>query len=280
MVRAIIDVTRNIPVSKSKKFEAWNSSMVASSTATDMLIYSIRFQMCLFIQCWGPSSTLRYNGIESSVKTPCTQCLTHLTARCGQLDRMLHDVTDCCSMLCMLKKRLASVESLKASQVPHTMQRTWQQFCQLCELCRFARFAAKICCALCPSLRQRSHNAALQGAPAIARMEHSPSPPSQHFACVNVRQCARWKCQLDPIFTAVQANGCAVFQAPAKWLEMLELHQPYLQKSSNGMWATQWRIRVSNCNATASREWKETRICLAQNSCRTLPDAKIKHPHG
>jgi len=135
----------------------------------------------------------------------------------------------------MLKKRLASVESLKASQVPHTMQRTWQQFCQLCELCRFARFAAKICCALCPSLRQRSHNAALQGAPAIARMEHSPSPPSQHFACVNVRQCARWKCQLDPIFTAVQANGCAVFQAPAKWLEMLELHQPYLQKSSNGM---------------------------------------------
>ena len=52
-----------------------------------IMIYSIRFQMCLFIQCWGPSSTLRYNGIESPVKTPCTQCLTHLTARCDQLDR-------------------------------------------------------------------------------------------------------------------------------------------------------------------------------------------------
>lgn len=190
--------------------------------------------MCLFIQCWGPSSTLRYNGIESSVKTPCTQCLTHLTARCDQLDRMLHDVTDCCSVLCMLYAEETLGFCLKFKGFTSSSHHAANLAAVLSTL-RTLSFCSFCCENLLCTLPFSQAALSQRGTARGTSHRQDGAQPITSFAasCVNVRQYARWKCQ-DPIFTAVQANGCAVFP-PAKWLEMLELHQPYLQKSSNGM---------------------------------------------
>ena len=126
----------------------------------------------------------------------------------------------------------------KASQVPHTMQRT-SQFCQLCDLCRFAKilrkFAAHFCCALCRSgsaLTTR-HCQGHQPSPGWSAAHHLLRSISiRDFTSGNARS-SRSDIHSSPRVSKRLWPICVrLFQAPAQWLEMRELHQAFLQKSS------------------------------------------------
>ena len=148
----------------------------------------------------------------------------------------------------------------KASQVPHSMQRTWQ-FCQLCELCRFAKvlrkFAAHFCCALCRS-----------GSALTTRhcQGHQPSPgwSAAHHLLHSIS--IRYSQQSKIVQTAV-AHLCSIVPGSCTVARNARA-SPSVPPKKLSTWATQWRISTIKLRCDR-KSWKETRICLA-HSCRML----------
>ena len=170
---------------------------------------------------------------------------------------MLHDVTDCCSVLCMLKKRWASVQRLHKFLTACSELGSFVNFANCVVLRKFCENLLRTFAAHFADQAALSQRGTARG---TSHRQDGAQPITSFTAFrSDIHSSPRLSKRLWPICVRL-------FQAPAQWLEMRELHQAYLQKSSareprNGESA------LSNCDATASREKKLESAWLTVAGC-------------